>query len=160
MNSSEQIEIKYIVPSAQTQKYELMKFLYDNTEEFVMNTFGYLWESRQWWDKFPIMIATQCNTERIIGLHAFTLNTKAPDTLKTYYIAVKKSHRGKGIAKRMTLQALNDSVLFCSKFYVNSTEASDGCKLYSSLFKNGYKESPNEFGLIDYEFCDDIKNFI
>ena len=153
-------KVKYITPTTQAQKYDLMKFMYDNTDSFVMNTFGYLWETRGWWEKFPIQITTLEHNTSIVGMHAFTLNTKAPDTLKTYYIAVGKTFRGQGVAKKMTIDALRDHELFCKRFYVNSVEGSDGTLLYDKIFKNGYRESPNEFGRVDHEYEDDITNIL
>jgi hypothetical protein len=76
------MSIQYYCPTAYDKKLELMEFVYKNTDSFILNTFGYLWESRGWWDKFPIQVSTSGSV--ITGLHAFTVDTKAPNTIKTY----------------------------------------------------------------------------
>jgi GNAT superfamily N-acetyltransferase len=143
--------IEYLLPKSQEDKYALMKFVYDNTDSFVMNTFGYLWENRQWWFEHPIMVAYYENTDVIVGLHAFTVSTKATDTLKTYYIVTDKKFKGQGIAKMLTKRALHDTQLWCNQFYVNSN-SSDGIAFYTKLVGEPVSRKHNEFGGEDCEF--------
>lgn len=143
------IEYRYVFPETQEEKYKLMRFMFDNDNTFIMNTFGYLWESRDWWDKFPIYCAYDCNT--LIGIHAYSINTKGPSILKTYYIAVHKDYRGKGIAKKLTRNVLEDNRVFCEYFYVNSASW-DGYSLYNKLIGAPKTSTLNEFKTFDYEF--------
>ena len=100
------MNIQYYTPKTVDDKMKLMKFVYDNTDSFILNTFGYLWESRGWWDKFPIQLYKI--DDQIAGMHAFTVDTKAPNTIKTYYIITSKTFRGSGIAKKLTMEVLNE----------------------------------------------------
>jgi hypothetical protein len=34
--------IKYLQPTTVDEKMKLMEFVYDNTDSFILNTFGYL----------------------------------------------------------------------------------------------------------------------
>lgn len=126
-----------------------MKFVYDNTDSFVLNTFGYLWESRGWWDKFPIQVSKTGSV--ITGLHAFTIDTKAPDTIKTYYIVTSKAFRKMGIAKAVTFDMLYEFKNTGKSYYVNSEEGSDGVGFYKKMFGD-FKMEINEFGTADYIF--------
>ena len=100
------MSIQYYYPKTSEEKMELMEFVYKNTDSFILNTFGYLWESRGWWDKFPIQVSKSGSV--ITGLHAFTVDTKAPNTIKTYYIVTGKAFRKMGIAKALTYDMLNE----------------------------------------------------
>lgn len=142
----------------QADKFELMKFVYDNTDSFIMNTFGYLWESRDWWDKQIIDIYRDDNTKEILVLHAYSVNVK-PNTLKTYYIVTNKKNRGKGLAKIMILQALRKYAHLVEKYYVNSEEHSEGVKFYKKLLGNPTIET-NEFGTKDFIFQKLIKDIL
>lgn len=143
--------IRYFYPQSQEDKYKLMKFVYDNTDTFVMNTFGYLWETRGWWMENPIMVAEYENTDILVGLHAYTAGFKSPTTLKTYYIVTDRKFKGKGIAKKLTLKALTDTQLWCNKFYVNSN-STDGIEFYKKLIGPPTSTKYNEFGGEDCEF--------
>ena len=144
-------KLNYITPQTQEEKYKLMEFMYDNTDSFVMNTFGYLWETRGWWKAFPVLAAYYENTDVLVGLHAFTCNTKAQNTLKTYYIVADRRLKGRGIAKNLTIRALQDSQLWCDRFYVNSN-SSDGIAFYKKLVGEPINSKINEFGGEDCEF--------
>ena len=50
------MSIQYYFAKTDDEKFQLMEFVYNNTDSFILNTFGYLWESRDWWDKFPIQV--------------------------------------------------------------------------------------------------------
>jgi len=144
-------KLEYFLPKTQEDKYTLMKFVYDNTDSFVMNTFGYLWETRQWWFEHPVIVAYYEDTDIMVGLHAFTCNTKANCTLKTYYIVTDKKFKGQGVGKLLTKKALQDSQLWCNTFYVNSN-SSEGIAFYTKLVGNPVSRKPNEFGGEDCEF--------
>jgi len=149
--------IKYLQPTTVEEKMKLMEFVYKNTDSFILNTFGYLWESRLWWCMQPIQVYMQ--GKEIIGLHAFSINTKAPGTLKTYYIVTNKKNRGKGLAKIMILQALRKYAHLVEKYYVNSEEHSEGVKFYKKLLGNPTIET-NEFGTKDFIFQKLIKDIL
>ncbi len=63
-------------------KLRFIKFVYDNTDSFIMNTFGHVWSGRNWWEKFPIEVCTD-STGKVLGLHAYTVGNKEEYTLKT-----------------------------------------------------------------------------
>lgn len=149
------MSIQYYFSKNNKEKFELMQFVYDNTDTFVMNTFGYLWESRGWWDKFPIQVYKVGDI--IAGMHAFTVNTKAPNTIKTYYIVTGKAFRGNGIAKKLTLDILGEYHNTDMMYFVNSEEGSDGVGFYKKLFNNTYKMEINEFNKADYIFEAPVK---
>lgn len=149
------MNIQYYFPKNNKEKFELMQFVYDNTDTFVMNTFGYLWESRGWWDKFPIQVYKVGDI--IAGMHAFTVNTKAPNTIKTYYVVTGKAFRGNGIAKKLTMDILGEYRNTDMKYFVNSEEGSDGVGFYKKLFNNIYKMEINEFDKADYIFEAPVK---
>jgi ribosomal protein S18 acetylase RimI-like enzyme len=148
------IVYEYIESPDTKQKFALMEFAYNHGNSFILSTFGYLWESRQWWGKQPILVAKlDASAENnILGLHAFSVNQKTPHTLKTYYIITHKNFRGQGIAKQLTIKALKDYRDECSTFFVNSEEFSDGISFYKKLFDNTYTTSQNEFGTFDFNF--------
>lgn len=152
------MNIQYFFPKNNKEKFELMQFVYDNTDTFVMNTFGYVWESRGWWDKFPIQVYKIGDI--IAGMHAFTVDTKGPDIIKTYYIITGKPFRGRGIAKKLTLDILGEYGKTDKKYFVNSEEGSDGVGFYKKLFSNNYKMEINEFDKADYIFEAPIKTIL
>lgn len=143
------MSIEYYYPKTSDKKMELMEFVYKNTNSFTLNTFGYLWESRGWWDIFPIQVSRSGTV--ITGLHAFTIDTKAPNTIKTYYIVTGKAFRKMGIAKALTYDMLNEFKNSGKNYYVNSEESSDGVNFYKKMFKD-FKMEINEFGTADYIF--------
>ena len=146
---------KFIFPRTQDEKYKLMEFVYNNTDSFIMNTFGYLWESRGWWDIQPILVSY--DEDKITGLHAFAIKVK---TLKTYYIVVDKNYRGQNIGKKLTLEALEEFKNAVDTFFVNSEESSSGVPFYKKMFGTRYTTSINEFGTTDYNFSAPIKDII
>jgi len=150
--------IKYLQPTTVEEKMKLMEFVYKNTDSFILNTFGYLWESRLWWCMQPIQVYMQ--GKEIIGLHAFSINTKAPGTLKTYYIVTSKNHRKQGIAKKLTLKALKDYKDKCDNYFVNSEENSDGVHFYKKLFDYQFTIHKNEFGTNDLNFEQSIESIL
>jgi len=150
--------IKYLQPITINDKMKLMQFVYDNTDSFILNTFGFLWESRQWWQTQPIQILTV--NDKIVGLHAFSINTKAPGTLKTYYIITSKDHRKQGIAKRLIVKALEDYKDKCDNYFVNTEQDSDGKHLFLKLFDNQYVLHKNEFNTFDMNFEQSIESIL
>lgn len=144
------MNIQYWFPKSTDEKFKLMKFVYDNTDSFILNTFGYVWESRGWWDRFPIQVYMVGDV--LAGMHAFTVDTKAPDTIKTYYIVTGKAFRGQGIAKKLTTDILGEYSNTNKKYFVNSEENSDGVGFYKKLFDSRYKVVINEFDTVDFIF--------
>lgn len=151
------MNIQYFFPKNTQEKFELMEFVYNNTDSFIMNTFGYVWESRGWWDEFPIQVYKAGDI--IAGMHAFTVDTKGPGIIKTYYIVTSKSFRGSGIAKKLTMDILGEYKNTDKEYLVNSEESSDGVGFYKKLFNNNYKMEVNEFNTADYIFRSPIKAF-
>jgi len=150
--------IKYLQPTTVDEKMKLMEFVYKNTNSFILNTFGYVWESRLWWCMQPIQVYMVGDV--IAGLHAFSVNTKVPGTLKTYYIVTAKAFRNQGIAKKLTYKALKDYKDKCDNYFVNSEENSDGADFYKKLFDYQYKLSKNEFGTLDLNFEESIESLL
>lgn len=144
------MNIQYWFPKSTDEKFKLMKFVYDNTDSFILNTFGYVWESRGWWDRFPIQVYMVGDV--LAGMHAFTVDTKAPDIIKTYYIVTGKAFRGQGIGKKLTMDILGEYSNANKKYFVNSEENSDGVGFYKKLFDNRYKVVINEFDTVDFIF--------
>lgn len=149
------MNIEYYFPKNNKEKFELMQFVYDNTDTFIMNTFGYVWENRGWWNKFPIQVYKIGDI--IAGMHAFTVDTKGQDIIKTYYIVTGKSFRGHGIAKKLILDILDEYGKTDKKYFVNSEASSDGVGFYKKFFNNNYKMEINEFDKVDYIFEAPIK---
>jgi hypothetical protein len=157
------MNIKYAILKDITDedKLRFMKFVYDNTNSFIMNTFGFTWESRDYWNKFPIEVCLGDNNQ-VLGLHAYTVNDKYPSTLKTYYIVTRQDQRGKGIAKIMIKNAVYKYRDIIEKYYANSDINSDGAIFYRRWFgKNKeYKQVKNEFNSHDLIFEEPIYNII
>lgn len=150
----------YMQCKSQADKYKLAEFVYDNTDNFVMNTFALLWENRQLWCEFPPLVMFD-DKNNIIGMHAFAvkeINNK--NYLKTYYIVTDKQHRGQGIAKKLTLQVMNDLKDKFTYFYVNSVEGSDGERFYRKIITNRPKKKINEFNTQDYIFTGKITKIL
>ena len=93
-------------------------------------------------------------------MHAFTIDTKGQDIIKTYYIVTAKSFRGRGIAKDLTMDILNEYKNTNKKYFVNSEENSDGAKFYKKLFKNNYTVQSNDFNTCDLIFKSTIKDLL
>ena len=140
-------------------KLRFIKFVYDNTDSFIMNTFGHTWSGRNWWDKFPIEVCTD-DAGKVLGLHAYTINTKAPKTLKTYYIVTSKDSRGQGIAKLLIKNAIykhKDDIKF---YYVNSDVRSEGAIFYKKWLGQNFVIEKNDFNSQDMIFKEPIYNII
>lgn len=140
-------------------KLRFIKFVYDNTDSFIMNTFGHTWSSRNWWNKFPIEVCTD-DAGKVLGLHAYTVNTKAPQTLKTYYIVTSKDSRGQGIAKLLIKNAIHkhkDDIKF---YYVNSDVRSEGAIFYKKWLGQNFEIEKNDFNSQDIIFKEPIYNII
>lgn len=151
--------IEYIYPSDEDMKFKLMEFVYKNTDSFILNTFGYLWEERKWWNKFPIQVYKI--NDKIVGLHAFSIGTKEDNVFKTYYIITDKEYRGKGIAKQLILCSLDYyESNTCTTYYVNSEENSDGIPFFKKMFDNQFVKQKNQFGTDDYIFKAPIKTIL
>lgn len=143
--------ISKIISPTEDQKFQMMEFVYKNTNSFIMNTFGYLWAERMWWKDFPVYTYNVGN--EIIGLHACVYNTgRYSDKLKTYYIVSSKAFRGQGIAKKLIAFSLQDNIKVVKSYYVNTEENSDGVNFYKKLFNDKYKLEKNQFGTLDYVF--------
>lgn len=152
------MNIKYILPRSVDEKFELMQFVYNNTDSFIMNTFGFVWENRGWWSKFPIQVYKV--GDEIAGLHAFTWNNKKESTIKTYYIVTHKAFRGQGIAKKLIFYTLDKYSEVSDNYFVNSEENSEGVTFFKKIFKEKYKLSKNEFGTLDYNFESLIEDIV
>ena len=158
---NQNISLYYIECKSQTDKYRLSEFIYNNTDNFVMNTFALLWENRNFWSEYRPLIMIDNNTGKVIGLHAFA--EKVIDNkkyLKTYYIVIHKDYRGKGIAKQLTMQVLKDFQEYYKWFYVNSVEKSDGEYFYRKTITNKPSKKVNEFGTTDLIFTGSISRIL
>ena len=141
------------------EKMQITKFVYKNTDSFIMNTFGFVWSERNWWNKFPIELCVDENN-KILGLHAYTVYDKYPDCLKTYYIVTDKNTRGKGIAKILIKNALTVHKKFIKYYYVNTDEKSDGAAFYKKWLGDNYETYTNDFNSNDLVFKEPIYNII
>ena len=140
-------------------KLRFIKFIYDNTNSFILNTFGHTWSGRDWWNKYPIEVCVD-SSGKVLGMHAYTVNDKYKDTLKTYYIVTSKYNRGLGIAKLLIKNAIfkhKDSIKF---YYVNSDIKSEGAIFFKKWLGNNYIEESNDFNSKDIIFKEPIYNII
>lgn len=156
----QKLQYQYFHCQSQSDKYKLAEFIYNNTDNFVMNTFALLWENRKFWKRWQPLVAFDENG-KIIGIHAFAekeINGKK--YLKTYYIVTSKECRGKGIAKQLTLQVINDFKEIYSDFFVNSIQNSDGDKFYRKFISDKPTKKVNEFGTIDMLFKNKISKIL
>tara|TARA_E500000318_G_C3482215_1_gene180898 strand:- start:172 stop:651 length:480 start_codon:yes stop_codon:yes gene_type:complete len=144
---------------SELDKLRFIKFIYDNTDSYILNTFGHTWSSRNWWTEHPIEVCTE-STGRVLGLHAYTVNTKAENTLKTYYIVTSKYNRGKGIAKLLVKNALYKHKKNIKFYYVNSDVKSDGAIFYKKWLGDNYTTEDNDFNSQDIIFKEPIYNII
>ena len=114
------MNIKYVTIDNLTEidKLRFIKFIFENTNSFILNTFGHTWSGRDWWSKYPIEVCTDDNG-KVLGLHAYTVNDKYKDSLKTYYIVTSKDSRGQGIAKLLIKNAIYKNKDKISFYYVN-----------------------------------------
>ena len=129
------MNIKYVTIDNLTEidKLRFIKFIFENTNSFILNTFGHTWSGRDWWSKYPIEVCTDDNG-KVLGLHAYTVNDKYKDSLKTYYIVTSKDSRGQGIAKLLIKNAIYKNKDKISFYYVNSDTKSEGA-IFLLLFK-------------------------
>lgn len=157
---TQKLNYQYFYCQSQSDKYKLAEFIYNNTDNFVMNTFALLWENRNFWKKWQPLVAFDENG-KMIGIHAFAekeINSKK--YLKTYYIVTNKDYRGKGIAKQLTLQVINDFKDLYADFFVNSIQDSDGDKFYRKIVNSNPNKKINEFGTIDMIFKNKISKIL
>tara|TARA_A100000171_G_scaffold22048_1_gene20485 strand:- start:2034 stop:2507 length:474 start_codon:yes stop_codon:yes gene_type:complete len=155
------MNINYVTINELTEldKLNFIKFVYDNTDSFILNTFGHVWSGRNWWGKFPIEICTD-DAGRILGLHAYTVNNKYPDTLKTYFIITSKAARGKGIAKFLIRNAIYKHKNNIKYYYVNSDVRSIGCSFYKRWLGEKFEIVNNDFNSQDIIYKEPIYNII
>ena len=140
-------------------KLRFIKFVYDNTDSFIMNTFGHVWSGRNWWKKFPIEVCTD-DAGRVLGLHAYSVNDKHKNTLKTYFIVTGKAARGHGIAKLLIKNAIykhKDKIAF---YYVNSDVRSDGFSFFKKWLGENYEILDNDFNSQDIIYKEPIYNVL
>lgn len=140
-------------------KLRFMKFVYDNTDSFIMNTFGHVWSGRNWWKKFPIEVCTD-STGKVLGLHAYTVGNKEEYTLKTYYIVTSKESRGQGIAKLLIKNAIYRHKDKIKVYYVNSDIKSQGAIFYKKWLGGKFNTVKNDFNSEDIIFEEPIYNII
>ncbi len=140
-------------------KLRFIKFVYDNTDSFIMNTFGHVWSGRDYWNKFPIEVCTD-EAGKVMGLHAYTVNDKIPSTLKTYYIVTNKQYRNLGVAKLLIKNAIYKNKDKIDFYYVNSDIRSAGFSFYKKWLGENYEIVDNDFNSQDIIYKEPIYNII
>jgi len=140
-------------------KLRFIKFIYDNTNSFILNTFGHTWSGRDWWGKYPIELCVDDNG-KVLGLHAYTVNDKFKDTLKTYSIVTSKDSRGQVIAKILIKNAIYKNRDKINFYYVNSDIKSEGAIFYKKWFGKNFTLEDNDFNSQDIIFKEPIYNII
>ena len=140
-------------------KLRFIKFIYDNTDSFILNTFGHTWSGRNWWEKFPIEVCVD-DAGQVLGLHAYTTNNKAKETMKTYYIVTSKEARGKGVAKLLILNAIYKHKDKIKNYYVNTDVRSNGVRFFKKLLGDNFTIENNDFNSQDIIFEEPIYNII
>jgi GNAT superfamily N-acetyltransferase len=155
------MNINYVTIDQLTEidKLRFIRFIYNNTDSFILNTFGHTWSGRNWWEKYPIEVCTD-EKGKVLGLHAYTVNGKYKDALKTYYIVTSKDSRGMGIAKLLIKNAVykhKDNIKF---YYVNSDIKSEGAIFYKKWLGDNFVEKDNDFNSKDIIFKEPIYNII
>ena len=140
-------------------KLRFIKFIYDNTDSFILNTFGHTWSGRNWWEKFPIEACVD-DAGRVLGLHAYTTNDKAKGMMKTYYIVTSEHARGKGIAKLLIKNAIYKHKDNIEYYYVNTDVRSEGVNFFKKWLGNNFTLENNDFGSQDMIFEEPIYNII
>lgn len=140
-------------------KLRFIKFVYDNTDSFIMNTFGHVWSGRDYWNKFPIEVCTD-DAGRVLGLHAYTVNDKYKDTLKTYFIVTDKNSRNMGIAKLLIKNAIYKHKNSVKYYYVNSDVRSAGFSFFKKWLGEKYEIVKNDFNSQDIIYEEPIYNII
>lgn len=146
------MNIVTVYPTNYQEKCELMEFVYKNTDSFIMNTFGFLWESRDLWS-YGVDVAKD-DKGNIIGLHAAHIkDINNEPHVKTYYIVTDKNRQGEGIAKKLILHLLLDATIAnYSKYYVNSEINSPGVKFFKKFIGIEPEIVNNDFGTTDCVF--------
>lgn len=130
------------------EQFKNMKFVYDNSDSFIMNTFGWLWSTKEWWDNKDAKIDRFITpTGEIETLHAFYIS-HALQRIKTYYIVVHVNRRGEGLAKALIKKGIVDYSGFT--YYVNSEENSAGVKFYTKWLGEPTSKKSNDFGTNDF----------
>tara|TARA_A100000172_G_scaffold34932_1_gene21180 strand:- start:300 stop:776 length:477 start_codon:yes stop_codon:yes gene_type:complete len=155
------MNINYVTINELTEidKLRFIKFIYDNTNSFILNTFGHTWSGRDWWSKYPIEVCVD-DEGKVLGLHAYTVNDKFEDTLKTYYIVTSKGSRGKGIAKILIKNAIYKNKDKINFYYVNSDTKSEGAIFYKKWLGENFTLEDNDFNSQDIIFKEPIYNII
>ena len=155
------MNINYVTINELTEidKLRFIKFIYDNTNSFILNTFGHTWSGRDWWSKYPIEVCVD-DKGKVLGLHAYTVNDKFKDTLKTYYIVTSKDSRGKGIAKILIKNAIYKNKDKINFYYVNSDTKSEGAIFYKKWLGENFTLENNDFNSQDIIFKEPIYNII
>jgi len=149
----------YLNELQEIDKLRIIKWVYKNTDTFIMNTFGHVWSGRNWWEKFPVQVCIDENN-KVMALHAYTVNDKKPKTLKTYYIVTSQDCRGKGLAKLLIKNAIYKHKDVIEKYYVNTDDRSDGSIFYIRWFGNNFIKEKNDFNSTDLVFEEPIYNII
>lgn len=140
-------------------KLRFIKFVYDNTDSFIMNTFGHVWSGRDYWTKFPIEVCTD-DAGKVIGLHAYTVNDKYKNTLKTYFIVTDKNSRNMGIAKLLIKNAIYKHKENIKYYYVNSDVRSPGFSFFKKWLGENFEIVKNDFNSQDIIYKEPIYNII
>lgn len=140
-------------------KLRFIKFIYDNTDSFILNTFGHTWSGRKWWEKFPIEVCVD-DAGEILGLHAYTINDRVKGRMKTYYIVTSKDARGRGIAKILIKNAINKHRDQIQYYYVNTDVRSAGLNFFKNWLGNNFIIKDNDFNSQDMIFEEPIYNII
>lgn len=155
------MNIKYAIINKPNEldKLRFIKFVHDNTDSFIMNTFGHVWSGRDYWNKFPIEVATD-ESGKVLGLHAYTVNDKYPNTMKTYYIVTNTNYRNKGIAKILIKNAVYRYRDNITHYYVNSDVKSAGYSFFKKWLGDNYEIVNNDFNSQDIIYKEPIYNII
>ena len=134
------MNIKYVTIDNLTEidKLRFIKFIFENTNSFILNTFGHTWSGRD----------------------AYTVNDKYEDSLKTYYIVTSKDSRGQGIAKLLIKNAIYKNKDKISFYYVNSDTKSEGAIFYKKWLGKNFTLEDNDFNSQDIIFKEPIYNII
>lgn len=155
------MKIKYaeIKNPVEVDKLRFMKFVYDNSDSFIMNTFGYVWSGRDWWDKFPVEVITD-EKGKVMCLHAYSINDYKPETMKTYYIITERKCRGEGLAKLLIKNSIAKNKDKIKNYYVNTDVKSPGYTFFKKWLGNKFTIEKNDFNSKDAIFEEPIYNLI
>lgn len=155
------MNLKYVTINElnELDKLRFIKFIYDNTDSFIMNTFGHVWSGRDWWEKFPIEVCVDENG-KVLGLHAYNVNEKYENTLKTYYIVISQEARRRGIGKLLIKNAIHKHKDKINFYYVNSDVKSEGFHFFKKWLGENYEITDNDFDSQDIIYKEPIYNII